>query len=414
MSMKTNSSSGRVAIVGMGAVTGWGWGVEPLWQGLLAGVSGIRAFDRFDPTPHRTSLACQVPPPKTQPPQARCLSLADRFALAAAEEAMRQVGDVGDETLCGVYFASSTGGMWETERFYSWLIGATDRRCSVALLSSQEYNGPGDTVARRLRTASGQAISGPVESISSACASGGLALGAALEALREGEVDLAIAGGADSLCQLTYAGFNGLRAVDAGPCRPFREDRNGMSLGEGAAVLVLERESSARRRGARVLGWVVGAGASCDAHHMTAPQANGEGPSLAIAAALRDAGVAAEEIDFVNTHGTGTKQNDGAESRALERIFGDRIAHLPLTSTKGSIGHLLGCAGTVEAVATVLCLAAGRVHPTPGGGAADPRLGVSLVLDQPLELPQASLALSTSLAFGGSNASLIFGRGDRR
>lgn len=406
----------RVAITGLGAVTGWGWGVEPLWQALCAGQTGIGAFERFDATPHRTAVACQVPPRELVPAgrSARAggkrWSLADQFAVAAAEEALAQAGTMPAESLCGVYFASSTGGMWEAERYYASLIGVSQEPLDLASLSSQEYNGPGDTVARSLETAPGQPITGPVESISAACASGGLAIGAALEALREGEVDLAITGGADSLCQLTYSGFNGLRAVDTRPCRPFRGDRDGMSLGEGAAVLVLESEDHARRRGARILGWVLGAGASCDAHHMTAPQASGEGPSLAIAAALEDAGVAADEVDFVNTHGTGTKQNDSAESRALERVFGPRAHQLPLTSTKGSVGHLLGCAGTVEAVATVRCLATGTVHPTPGGGEADPDLDVCLVLDRPLELPNARIALSTSLAFGGSNASLILAR----
>jgi 3-oxoacyl-[acyl-carrier-protein] synthase II len=182
-----------------------------------------------------------------------------------------------------------------------------------------------------------------------------------------------------------------------------------MSLGEGSAVLVLEREADARRRAKPILGYIHGAGASCDAHHMTAPQKNGEGPSLAIRAALLDAGVQPSEIDFVNAHGTGTRLNDRAEANALHLVFGAAAKTLPLTSTKGSIGHLLGCAGAVEAIATLLCLRHGEVHPTPGREGADPELAVHLVHADPLPLPQARNALSTSLAFGGSNAALVLG-----
>ncbi len=182
-----------------------------------------------------------------------------------------------------------------------------------------------------------------------------------------------------------------------------------MSLGEGAAVLILEREEDALKRGATILGRICGAGASCDAHHMTAPQKSGEGPSLAIAAALKDAALDPAEIDFVNAHGTGTRLNDRAEASALELTFGEGFSSLPVTSTKGSVGHLLGCAGAVEALVTLLCLRRGRVHATPGDAGPDPELGVRLVHGAPLDLQRSRYALSTSLAFGGSNAALVLG-----
>jgi 3-oxoacyl-[acyl-carrier-protein] synthase II len=181
-----------------------------------------------------------------------------------------------------------------------------------------------------------------------------------------------------------------------------------MSIGEGAGVLVLEREDDAIARGATILAVLAGAGASCDAHHMTAPDPAGEGISRAVAAALADAGVDAAAIDFVNLHGTGTPANDAAEARMLARIFGERVARLPATSTKAAVGHYLGAAGAIEAVATLLCLEAGLVHPTPGEGTPDPKAPVDLVVGAPRPVPGARLALSTNLAFGGANAAAIF------
>jgi 3-oxoacyl-(acyl-carrier-protein) synthase len=316
---------------------------------------------------------------------------------------MAKLGLPGEdpEPAVGVFFGGSTAGMAEAEEFFRRIKGVGSGRPSLALLAAHQLNAPGDAVARHLK------VSGPVESFSSACASGGLAVGAALESLRTGEVEIALAGGSDSLCQLTYAGFNSLRAVAETPCRPFRGDREGLSLGEGAGVLVLERLAHARRRGVRPLAVLLGAGATCDAHHMTAPHPRGEGAARAINAALKDAAVGADEVSFVNAHGTGTLHNDAAEHEALKEVFGDRIGEIPVTSSKGSVGHLLGSSGAIEAVATVLCLTQGAVHPTPGGGPVDPKLGVHLVLERPWTLEEPAIAISTSLAFGGANAVVV-------
>jgi 3-oxoacyl-[acyl-carrier-protein] synthase II len=406
----------RVAVTGVGAVCGLGWGVAALWNGLRTGRPGIGPFHRFDNSRHRTHLAAEAPPEPLAGvgPGGRRLSIADRFALFAAREALEQAGenlkdsrDGKDEDVeIGVYFGSSTGGIYESELFFSEFLRdlREPRRARLSALVSQQVNGPGDAVAREL------GVTGPVTTFSSACASGALALGAALEAVRSGEVEVAIAGGSDSLCQLTYAGFNALRSVDEVPCRPFRAGRAGMSFGEGAAVLVLEPLERALARGAEPLAVLAGAGSSCDAHHMTAPDPTGAGAAAAVAAALADAGLGPETVDFVNVHGTGTPLNDAAEWQALQRVFGERAGELPLVATKALIGHLLGCSGALEAVATLLCLHHGELHPVPGDGEADPALPVSLVLDEPLPLPGARAAVSTSLAFGGSNAALVFSR----
>jgi 3-oxoacyl-(acyl-carrier-protein) synthase len=410
----------RVAVSGAGAVSGLGWGVGPLWEGLRAGRSAIRPCARFDHTAHRTHLAAEVAGGDGAPPAGfvrdcpdwRRLTVADRFAVFAALEAVRRAGldlplcGPEGETEAGVWFGSSTGGMWESERFFKAFLTARSRS-RLADLAAQQVNGPGDEVARRL------GVTGPVQTISSACSSGALALGAALEAVRTGTVDVAVAGGSDSLCELTYAGFNALRAVDEEPCAPFRAGRAGLSLGEGAAVLVLEPLERVLARGAEPLAELAGAGSSCDAHHMTAPDPSGAGAAAALAAALRDAGRSAEAIDFVNAHATGTPLNDAAEWEALSAVLGARAESVPVVLTKAMLGHLLGSAGAIEAVATVLCLAHGELHPAPGalraaGEAAG--LPASLVVDRPLPLPAARCAVSLSLAFGGSNAALVFTR----
>jgi 3-oxoacyl-[acyl-carrier-protein] synthase II len=401
-----------VAVTGIGAVCGLGWGVASLWNGLRAGRSAISSFQRFDHSKHRTHLAAEAgAPPESfvrSCPGWRRLSVADRFALFAAREAMERAGlesPFGGDVEAGVYFGSSTGGMYESELFFDRFL--RDRRGRLSSLIPQQVNAPGDAVARHLGS------TGPVVTFSSACASGALAMGAALDAVRAGEVEVAVAGGSDSLCQLTYAGFNALRSVDEVPCRPFRAGRAGMSFGEGAAVLVLEPLERALARGAEPLAVLAGAGASCDAYHMTAPDPSGAGAAVALEAALADAGLPPEAVGFVNVHGTGTPLNDAAEWQALRKVFGDRAGELPLAATKALIGHLLGCSGAIEAVATVLCLRHGEVHPVEVEGGEDPELPVALVLDDPLPVPGVRAAVSTSLAFGGSNAALVFARWDQ-
>ncbi|HJQ97626.1 MAG TPA: beta-ketoacyl-[acyl-carrier-protein] synthase family protein [Candidatus Polarisedimenticolaceae bacterium] len=391
-----------IVVTGLGAVTAFGWGLSPLWEGLRRGSPAIGPITRFDDARHRTHLAAEVPFQEAPPAPSRRASWADRFAIAASREAMRQAGLTGPVPEAGVFFGSSTGGMLESEAYYASLLTAGARRARPSLLVAQQLNGPGDAVARDA------GATGPVETVSSACSSGSMAIGAALRALRRGDVEVAIAGGSDSLCRLTYAGFNALRSVDERPCRPFRKDRVGLSIGEGAGVLILESLARARARGARPIAILAGEAATCDAHHMTAPHPEGRGAAEAIETALADGGVLRDEIDFVNAHGTGTPLNDLAEARAMRRVFGSRTADVPVTSTKALIGHLLGAAGAVEGVATVLSLARREVHPMPAEGDPDEEIGLRLVLGTPLKLPRPTAALSTNLAFGGASATLVF------
>jgi len=423
----------RIAVTGLGAVSAWGWGVEPLWRGLLSGKTAIGPLKRFAGQGHRTAVAAEVPTLEEDQgvpedlvrrvPGWASLSLSERFALAAAWEAVAASGGLeavlgGRPEAVGVFFGGSTAGMLEGEEVFAEGPGRPLGRRDLEALAAQPLDVPAATVARHL------GLGGPVLTVSSACASGTQALGAALDALRSGEVEVALAGGADSLCRLTYAGFNSLRVVDERPCRPFRAGRQGMSLGEGAGAVVLEPEKRARGRGAPVLARLLGVGSSCDAHHMTAPHPEGVGAALALERALRDAGhegAGAGEIAFVNAHGTGTPMNDLSEWRGMARVFGPSAGEIPLTASKASVGHLLGSSGAIEAVATVRCLLEGLVHPTPvsdeEGGELDPETPALLVLGEVLPLAERTgsgpgLALSTSFGFGGANAAAVFAAGE--
>lgn len=395
----------RVVVTGAGAVSGFGWGVEALRRGLAAGRTSIRRTRGFDARGHRTELAAEVPqPPPEMADRFRCwrsASAADRFALAAGMEAWTQAGVRCPAHRVGVFFATSTAGMAEAEEVLREMFAGRPGRRPLHGVATQQLHGPGNALAREI------GARGPVWTISSACSAGAVAIGEALAHLRASDVDAAVAGGADSLAQLTYGGFNSLRAVDAEPCRPFRTTRAGLSLGEGSGVLVLERLTSALERGARPVAEVLGFATTCDAHHMTAPEPGGRGAAEAIEGALADAGLAPSVVSFVNAHGTGTGLNDEAEARALRRALGD-AARPPVTAPKASFGHLLGAAGALEAVSVVVALQEGRLEPTPGEEPVDPAMGVDLVTGRARELDPSAVGLSVSLAFGGSNAALLF------
>jgi len=260
-----------------------------------------------------------------------------------------------------------------------------------------------DVVARRLD------VRGPRTTIMTACSSSATAIGYAADRVRLGHVDVALAGGAEGLCRLTYAGFSSLRATSPEPCRPFDAERKGLSLGEGAAILVLESYEHARARGAEILALVAGYGVSADAYHMTAPHPEGDGAARAMRAALADAGLDPSQVDYVNAHGTGTTHNDAAESAAVRRVLGAHAERTPLSSIKSMLGHTLGAAGAIEAVASVLAIARGFIPPTVNLRTPDPAFGLDYVPNTARNQP-VSVVLSNSFAFGGNNTTLAFKR----
>jgi 3-oxoacyl-[acyl-carrier-protein] synthase II len=266
---------------------------------------------------------------------------------------------------------------------------------------------PPDAAADRIAQVFG--LTGPRVTVITACSSATIAVGLAADMIASGEATCALAGGADGLSRLTYAGFNSLRVVDTEPCRPFDRRRRGMSFGEGAAILVLEDAEHARRRGVTPYATVLGHGVTDDAYHMTRPDPSGEAWERTVRAALADAGVDAAEVDYVNAHGTATEQNDAAECAAYRRALGERLAQVPVSSSKGAVGHCLCAAGAVEAAITALAVARQVAPPTVGFGEPDPACPIDPVPGQGRGMP-IRVALSSSFAFGGNAAVLVFGR----
>lgn len=394
-----------VVVTGYGAVSSLGATAEQLWQALLVASTdddrpGIRDLDLFPTASHRSQLAAQVRA-EDLPDTFQKLARAERFGCIAAAAAVSAcASELLQSGRTGVFFGSSTGALFEGERFLKALL--QHQEGDLHTIVGLQNDGPGNAVAKLL------GCSGPVITFSTACTSANVAIGAALDALLSGEVDLAIAGGADELCEITYAGFNSLRAIDAKATRPFRIDRQGLSIGEGAGVLLLERRSHAIARNATVLAELVGCGRSCDAQHVSAPDPEGIGAATAIRQALAASGLSPDQVTFVNAHGTGTPHNDASESQAMRSVFGERTASLPITSTKSMVGHLLGAAGGIEAVLTVLAIQHRLLPATAGPATADPELGLDVVLRTPRPLPQHNLGISTNLAFGGNNVVVAF------
>jgi 3-oxoacyl-[acyl-carrier-protein] synthase II len=385
-------------ITGVGLLSGLGVDRETTWQRLLAGESAIREITLFDTAGFRTRLAAQVDDSLLPPAPLRHLSRASRFALAVAAEALVDA-DLAPTAGApwAVVFGGGAAGLFEAEGFLARRLARGPLARGAAALVEVSQDAPGDRVGERL------GLTGPRVTISTACSSSTVAVGLAGEMVRDGEVEVALAGGADALCRLTLAGFNSLRAVDGAPCRPFDRRRAGLNIGEGAAVLVIESAEHARRRGARALARVLGYGITNDAFHMTQPE------ERTVRAALADAGVGPDAVGYINAHGTATEQNDPAERAAYARVFGDRLASLPLSTVKGALGHCLCGAGGIEAAVTTLALARGVLPPTAGFTEPDdgPALDVIAGAARPA---QVEVALSCSFAFGGNSAAVVLGR----
>ncbi|MFT7537703.1 MAG: 3-oxoacyl-[acyl-carrier-protein] synthase II [Hyphomicrobiaceae bacterium] len=397
--MSTSLQDDPVVVTGIGAVSSLGANTESLWQGVTSGTRGMSELDLFDTTSHRTKLAGQVDT-DALPQQFAHMSRADRFGCTATDTAVENVPkELLQSGRTGVFFGSSTGALFEGERFLAELLKGQEG--DLHSIVGLQNDGPGNAVAKQF------GCGGPVITYSTACTSANVAIGAALDALQSGEVDLAIAGGADELCEITYAGFNSLRAIDSEPTRPFRKDRKGLLMGEGAGVLLLERRSHAVARGATVLAELVSAGRSCDANHVSAPDPEGRGAATAIRQALQEGDLSPNDITFINAHGTGTPHNDASESKAMHAVFGERARDLPITSTKSMVGHLLGAAGGIEAVLTVLSIQHRLLPQTAGDAPADPDLGLDVVVQEARPLPANNIAISTNLAFGGNNAVIV-------
>ena len=400
----------RVAITGLGLVCSLGRNAREVWGSALEGKSGIHKLDLFDPAGCLSDVAGQVrhlPQVDGWPrSERRRASRTDWLCVAAALEAVRQAGLEGSPQLerFGVCLGTSTAGMLESEIYCREAIERSPQAARPSRLLRLPSSTPADAVARRLRA------SGPRLSNMTACASSGLSIGLAADLIRSGEAPGMIAGGGDALCRMTYAGFNALRLIDARPARPFDATRAGLSLGEGAGILILEDWDEAERRGAAVLAELLDYGATCDAAHMTAPHPEGRGAAAAMAEALQRAGAAPAAIGHINAHGTGTSLNDLTEARAIMAVFGkERAARIPLTANKSLFGHLLGGSGGAEAAILVLSLRHQKFPPTLGWQTPDPEMPLDVVAGAPRHVA-FDMGLSNSFGFGGANCSLLFRR----
>jgi len=397
----------RVAITGIGLVTSLGATREESWRRLTAGECGIGPTTLFDELRYRSRLAAEAPMGEVDagltPLERRRWSRSDRIGMHAASEAIRDAGllDRGpDRSRVGVFLGAGTADLLRNERFYQTWITAGLHRTRPSDVWNHFSSTAVDVIAERF------GLEGPRGCVVAACSSSTIAIGRAADAVRDGRAAAVLAGGTDALARLTFSGFNQLKLMDPSPCRPFDRSRAGMSIGEGAGMLVLENLERAMRRGAAIYAELAGYGLGCEAFHPTAPEPEGRPVAAVIIAALADAGTDPSEVDHINAHGTATAQNDVAEARAFRRVFGERAGALPVTSLKSMIGHCLGAAGAVEAAALALTIARGAIPPTIHHGETDAACALDVVANQTRE-QRVRCGVSTSLAFGGNDSALI-------
>ena len=408
----------RVVITGYGLVTPLGIGSKEPWERLVKGESGIDFITRFDTTTMKSKIAGEVknfePKDYIDPKDAKRMDLFTQFAMAAAKLAMEMSGlEVTEENAgrIGVLVGAGLGGLETFERFHKRLIQTNNpKKVSPFFIPMLISNMASGQIAIRW------GAKGPSISISTACATGAHSIGYALRTIQYGDADVMITGGAEAaISPVSVSGFDAMRALadlkddPKKASRPFDKERTGFVIAEGCGVIILERLEHAKKRGAPIYGEIVGFGQSADAYHIAAPSPNGEGPTRCMNNALRDAGISPEDIDYINAHGTSTPLNDLAETLAIKRVFKDYAYQVPISSNKSMMGHLLGAAGAVESIFTLLSLRDGIIPPTINYEHPDPECDLDYV---PNEAREATLryAMSNSFGFGGTNASLVFKR----
>lgn len=422
----------RVVVTGLGLLSPLGYGVDITWQGILAGRSGAGRITAFDPSDYACQVAFEIPridgrgggapglegvfdPGMTMAPKdQRKVDDFILYAMAAADEAVRDSGWVPvtdeDRARTGVILGSGIGGLSTIAETALELEAKGPRRISPFFIPSALINLASGQVSIRY------GFKGPNHAVVTACATGAHAIGDAARLIKYGDADVMLAGGAEAaICKLGIAGFIACRAMvtsfndrPQAASRPYDKDRDGFVMGEGAGVLILEEYEHARARGAKIYAEVAGYGLSGDAYHITAPSEDGDGGFRAMVAALRDAGLQPSDIDYVNAHGTSTMA-DGIELAAVERLIGNGDVRLSMSSTKSMTGHLLGAAGAIEGIFSILALRDQIAPPTINLDNPEFDTPVDLVPHQ--ARPRAiEVAMSNSFGFGGTNASVIFKR----
>ncbi len=407
----------RVVVTGLGALTPVGNTAEEFWSSLVQGRSGIGPITRFDTTGFPTRIAGEVRNfdllSFVDKKEARRLDPYLQYAIAGSVLAVQDAGlDTGkiDSTRFGVLIGSGIGGISTLLENHKTLLERGPDRVSPFFIPMLIINMASGLVSMRF------GAKGPNSSVVTACATGNHAIGDAFRIIQRGEADVMIAGGAEAIIlPLTIAGFCAVKAMSTRndepekACRPFDAERDGFVCSEGAGIVVLESREHALRRDARIYAEVRGYGMSGDAHHMTAPDPEGDGAARAMAAAVKDAGVSPADVGYINAHGTSTPYNDKFETMAIKRVFGEHAYRLAVSSTKSMTGHLIGAAGGIEAIATVLALHHGILPPTINYEHPDPECDLDYVPNQARK-QDVEVAASNAFGFGGTNATLVFGK----
>jgi 3-oxoacyl-[acyl-carrier-protein] synthase II len=403
----------RIVVTGIGVLTAVGIGKEKFWEGLMEGRPGVRRISRFDTSDYPTKIAAEIrdfePAEYMEEEFARKATRWNQLGIAATRLALEDAG-LDADSLPRERTGVSVGIGGE-------IIGLVDERSCVekgVYLLDREPPAIPNVLPNLLSAQLG--LLGPNICIATACSAGNNAVGQARDLIRLGMADVMITGGTESpVLPLVVASFCALRIMskrndDPGRAsRPFDRDRDGFVLGEGAGIMILEREGRARERGARIYAEVAGYGATCDAHHMTIPAPDKVQISRAMRLALEDAGEPPEAIDYINAHGTSTEANDIGETRAIKSVFGERAREIPVSSIKSMIGHTIGAAGAIELIATILAVERGRIPPTINQETPDPRCDLDYVPNE-ARTHDVRAALSNSFGFGGNNTSILVRR----
>jgi 3-oxoacyl-[acyl-carrier-protein] synthase II len=407
----------RVVVSGIGLVSALGIGTRETWAALLAGQSGVTRITRFDVSGYATQIAAEVkgfdPLAFIEKKEIKKMDLFIQYAIAAAQFAMDDSGlqiTAANAPNIGVYIGSGIGGFITIEREHEALLNGGPRKVSPFFIPSAIINLASGQVSIRF------GAKGPNSATCTACSASAHAIGDAYEIIKRCDADAMIAGGSEAaICAMSIGGFGQLRALStrndepARASRPFDKDRDGFIIGEGAGVLILEELEHARRRGATIYAEIVGYGMSSDAYHMTAPSEDGDGARRVMAMAVRKAGIAPSDVDYINAHGTSTPYNDRLETLAIRNCFGEHAETLAISSTKSMTGHLLGGAGGLEAGITALAVHHQVAPPTINLDDPDPECDLDYVPHQSRQMP-IRYALSNSFGFGGTNAALLFKR----
>ncbi|GAB6157689.1 beta-ketoacyl-ACP synthase II [Desulfotomaculum varum] len=407
--------SKRVVITGMGVISPIGIGLAHFWESLTAGVSGIARITRFDPSEYSTQIAGEVKDfdysKYLDKKEGRRMDKFSQYAVVAAAMALEDAGlDLSalDKDRTGVIVGSGIGGMETFEEQCRVLVNRGPGRISPFLIPMMIANIAAGQIAIKF------GLRGPNITTITACASSGNAIGDAFKLIQRGGAEAVITGGTEApITPLSVAGFCAMKAMSTRnqeptrASRPFDADRDGFVMGEGAAMLVLETLEHAQKRGANIYAEIIGYGSSCDAYHITAPDPEGAGAAAAMQMALADGGLKPEDVQYINAHGTSTPVGDTAEVTAIKRVFGEHAYKLTVSSTKSMTGHMLGAAGAVESVASVLAIVHDVVPPTINLENPDPACDLDFVPHQARRMP-VQVALSNSFGFGGHNVTLAF------